>query len=129
MPSKLEKERILQSSRELILKWVKINISACLEALDHRLFKLADSADNNEDQTRFFQAREELKQQQQRVQQRYLKHIYQAFDHYREMQHTATDYSIDQTLDQQHSEEAEQTLSLVDNSELEEKIAIGSMSR
>lgn len=124
----LQKDLLLKSSRELILKWVKINFNAYLDIVDERLFKLAEKSDNNDDQQRYFQTRDELKSSKSYVQQSYLKHIYQAFDHYRENRYTASDYTADPTKLMTHDED-EHNLSLVDNNELEEKLAIGSMSR
>jgi hypothetical protein len=123
----LDKKHILTSCRELILKWSRVNISSCMETLDERLFKMANDADNNDDQNRFFQVREELKQQQHANQQTFLKHTYQAFDNYLNQQATAQDYTLDPTQEQRPDQQ--QALSLVDNQKLEQELALGAMSR
>ena len=127
--NRLTKDATLRSCRELILKWARVNFSTFMTSLDERLFELADKSDNNEDQTRFFQARDEFKRQQNFLQRQYLQHMSTAFDQYRGMKNTASDYSHELIKNYDSDSEIAQPLSLVDNSELEEKIAIGSMSR
>jgi hypothetical protein len=123
---KLNKEGILASSRELIQKWTTENISNSLKTIDDRLFNMANESDNNDDQNRFYQSRLELQQQQHAILQAYLKHIYHAFDNYLHEKDTALDYSLDPLADE---DPEEKPLSLVDNSELEESLALGAMSR
>ncbi len=125
----LERDRILTACRELILKWVQVNFNSYLDTLDERLFTMADKADNNDDQNRYFQVRGELKHSQSVVQQTYKQHIFKAFDLYRDNKKTSSDYSNNLAKPPNQDTEDELNLSLVDNNELEEKIAIGSMSR
>lgn len=126
--SSLEKERILLAGRELIHKWVKVHFHGYLDTLDERLFKLADRADNNADQTRYFQGRDEIGRAQKQIQQNFLKHVYRAFDNYREHRPTSSDYSLDALQQVPAQPIHEEDLSLVDKTELEEELAIGSMS-
>ena len=126
-----QKEHILDSARTLILKWVKVQFSGYINTVEKQLFNLADHADNNNAQVGYFQARDEIKHHQDTVRQLYLKQIHQAFENYRNDKPTTTDFTFD-PLHHQHSTytaEYEQQLSLVDNDELEEQLAIGAMSR
>ena len=127
----LTKERILDSGRDLTLKWVKIQLTHYVDDLENRLFALAERAGNNDTQSRYFQARDEIKHHQHILQQSYLKHINQAFDNYRANQPTTTNFTLDplQQLHQSYIPQTEEDLSLIDNNKLEEKLAIGSMSR
>ncbi|ARN74706.1 hypothetical protein BST96_11585 [Oceanicoccus sagamiensis] len=127
--SSLERERILTACRELIIKWVQVNFSAYFDTLDDRLFSLADKADNNDDQNRYFQIRGDLQHGKSIVQQAYLQQIYKAFDNYQANQATSSDYSNNLGKLTEPAPEDELNLSLIDNNELEEKLAIGSMSR
>ena len=121
----IEKERILTSCRELSLKWAKAQFTSYVNTLEERIFKIADKAANNEDQTRHFQSRDEIKLYEKVLQRLYAQHIYQAFDNYRENKPTTADFN----QQQQQPPQDESQLTLVDNSELEETLAIASMSR
>jgi hypothetical protein len=126
--NRMEKDLLLKSSRELILKWVRVNFNAYLEALDEHLFKLAKKSDNNDDQQRYFHTRNMLKNSQSNLQQHYLKYINQAFDHYLQGKQTICDYNADPTILMSQDKNSH-NLSLLDNNELEEKLAINSMSQ
>ena len=58
------------------------------------------------------------------LEQLFLQHISQAFSNFQRYQQTATDFSTESDFAEEDS-----NLSLVDNAELEETLAIGSMSR
>ena len=122
------REEILKTGRELVVKWIQVNLSQFFDSTINRLFDLADKADNNSDQTRYFQSREVIDQHRQLLQQQFIQHILEAIENYHQQQITAKDYSVDLT-EQQRSHDEEQPLSLVDQNELEEQIAIGAMCR
>jgi hypothetical protein len=130
-PSKLQKERILDSARQQILSWAKAQFATYADRLQEHFFNLADKAGNNEAQARYFHARDEIKRHQQTTGQLYLQHINDAFDNYRDHRATVSDPRLD-SLPHQHSTRSGQdasTLSLVDNDQLEEQLAVTSMCR
>ena len=129
--SSAQRERILNSARELVFKWVKVQLSNYIDTVEQRLFNLADNAANNEAQTGYYQARDEIKHHQDAIRPLYLKHLQQAFNNYRDNKATTTDFTTD-PLQHQASGTApvlEDKLSLVDNDTLEEQLAVVSMSR
>ncbi len=124
-----DKDQVLHSCRELILSWAKRHCSDFLKVAQDRLFKLADSADNNADQSRYFLANSELNKQQSLIQGQFLQHCKHAFEHYLKQQNTATDYSSASLLQGELAEDKTEKLTLVDNTVLEERLAISAMSR
>lgn len=130
-PTPLQKEAIQQASRELIMQWAKSQFSHFVDALEQRLFNLADNADNNDAQSRYFEARDELKQYQMVVENLFHKQLLKAFDKYHDNQLTTSDFSADLMRAQNPAEQEvlRDNMSLVDNSALEEKLAISTMSR
>ncbi|MGK0500792.1 MAG: hypothetical protein ACJAYG_002446, partial [Oceanicoccus sp.] len=126
--SHLQREQILSSSQSIVQQWIGSNFGDYLQQLDQHLFDLANKADSNANQTRYFQTREELKLNQQPLEHNYQQHIQQAFKKFHKNRNTASDYSADPTRKIQ-SENDVQALSLIDNDELEESLAIGNISR
>lgn len=118
----LQKDRILRTSRDLILKWARVHFIAYQDKLDEQLFQMADKSGNNEDQSRYFHARDEAKRNKKAILDQFLLHCDDAFDNYENRKPTTSDYSIKTTDD-------EEQLSLVDNNELEQSLAVGSMTR
>lgn len=117
----IHKDKILRSSRDLILKWARIQYIAYQDKLDEQLFQMADKSGNNADQTRYFTARDEARRNQKAILEQFLMHCDDAFDNYENRKPTTSDYSIKTTDD-------EEQLSLVDNNELEQSLAIATMS-
>lgn len=130
-PSALQKEQIQRASRELIMQWSKNQFSHFVDALEQRLFNLADNADSNDAQSRYFEARDELKQYQMVVENLYHKQLLIAFDKYHGNQLTTSDFSADLMRAQSPAEQdvLRDEMSLVDNTALEEKLAVSTMSR
>lgn len=118
----LQKDNILRTSRDLILKWARVQYIAFQDKLDEQLFQMADKCGNNQDQSRYFHARDEAKRNKKALLDQFLTHCDDAFDNYENLRPTTSDYSIKTTTD-------EEQLSLVDNNELEQSLALGSMSR
>lgn len=113
-----DKYRLLQSCKALIYKWASVHFKSCLDKLDAQLFRMADKAGNNLDQSRYLQARNELREQRRWLEKQLLEHMRLAFDNFLQRQDTASDIS-------QHDAE----LALVDNDHLEQAIAIANMTR
>ncbi len=129
--TRVQKEHILASAHELTTTWAEEQLSSYTESLENQLFTLAENADNNDAQGGYFQARNELKHHQKAIHTLYLQQLNEAFGNYRRNKATTTDFNLD-PLHHQHSSytpEYQETFSLVDNDELEEQLAIGSMSR
>ena len=118
----VQKDSILRTSRDLILKWARVHYIAYQDKLDEQLFQMADKSGSNQDQSRFFHARDEARRNKKVTIDQFLVHCDDAFDNYENRKPTTSDYSVKTTED-------EEKLSLVDNNELEQSLAIGSMSR
>ena len=113
-----ERERLLQSCKALIYKWVSVHFKSYLDKLDEQLFRMADKAGSNLEQNRYLQARNELRGQRRWLEKHLLEHTRHAYDNFLEHRDTASDLT--------HSETE---LKLVDNDVLEQSIAIASMTR
>ncbi|MCR8921173.1 DUF1631 domain-containing protein [Dasania sp. GY-MA-18] len=119
----LPKERIIEKSRLAISKWSSTHLSRYLELLAEKFFNLADKSDNNESQTRYFQVRDEIINQQAHIEQVFSQQLSQAFKNYQNLRPTNSAINISE-----QPAEQEQTLSLVDNDDLEEALAIKTMT-
>ena len=117
----LEREKIVVKSHQAILKWARSHVSHYLSQLLEKLFVLADQADNNDSQTRFFQIRDEIQKQRHNIEQAFIDHLTGALNNYQQQQPTCND--INQRIDQ-----GEQ-LALVDEQKLEQSLAISTMTR
>jgi Protein of unknown function (DUF1631) len=120
---RINKDLIVKSSLELILKWSKIHFSGYIEQLDQHLFNLADKFDSNANQTRYFQTRDEINRQSDHCQSLFLNYIDTTFDRYLKGEATIESSCALPT------DQSANTLSLVDNGDLEETLAINTMSR
>lgn len=130
MPNRLEKDRIFSSARTLCLHWADNTLPPTLENLDDKLFHMADKAGNNAEQSRYFQSRDEINRNKTVIQQRFHNHINLAFDHYHQGMNTSTDFNSDpMQKGDDNVEVLEENLSLVDKTELEEKLALAAMTR
>ncbi|WP_101757564.1 DUF1631 family protein [Oceanicoccus sp. KOV_DT_Chl] len=127
-PNATERTKILASCRQLIQDWSTQQFDEYTSTLIKQLVKRSNSADNNEDKNRYFQAHDEINQNQTIIKQLFLQHLNQAFDLYCKQQYTATDYTNELAMQQQLAEQHD-TLSLLDNKVLEQKLAIAAMSR
>ncbi len=113
-----DKHRLLQSCKALIYKWASVHFKSSLDKLDDQLFRMADKAGNNLEQNRYLQARSELREQRRWLEKQLLEHMRQAFDNFLNREDTASDISQSDT-----------ELKLVDNDQLEQTIAVASMTR
>ncbi|WP_019530704.1 DUF1631 family protein [Dasania marina] len=117
----LPKERIIAKTRRAISKWSHSHLTRYVEQLAEKFFTLADKSDNNESQTRYFQVRDEIINKQALIEQRFSQHLLDAFQNYQNIRPTNSDFNLSQ-------QQEDQTLSLVDNDELEEALAIKTMA-
>lgn len=113
-----ERDRLLQSCKALIYKWVSVHFRSYLDKLDEQLFRMADKAGSNLEQNRYLQARNELREQRRYLEKQLLEHTRQAYDNFLDRRDTASDLA-----------HADTELKLVDNDALEQSIAIASMTR
>ena len=113
-----DKQRLLQSSKALIYKWVSVHFKGVLVKFDEQLFRMADKAGSNLEQNRYMQACTELRGQKRAIEKQLLDHMRIAFDNFLDCRDTASDVT--------HSESE---LKLIDNDQLEQSIAIGGMTR
>ena len=129
-PNRIEKERIFSTAKTQCVQWAGDTLSHYFEVVDEKLFKLAEQAGSNADQNRYFHTRDEIGRHRDPIREQFLNHIQSAFDHFQQGMNTCSDVSNDPTQQLAPEQEIlEQDLSLVDNAELEEKLAIASMSR
>jgi len=113
-----DRNRLLQSCKALIYKWASVHFKSFLDKLDEQLFRMADKAGSNQEQNRYLQARTELTAHARAVEKQLLEHMRQAFDDFLNRHDTAADIT-----------QAEIELKLVDHDQLEQSIAIASMTR
>ncbi len=113
-----ERERLLQSCKALIYKWVSVHFKSYLDKLDEQLFRMADKAGSNLEQNRYLQARNEVRGQRRSLEKQLLEHTRHAYDNFLERRDTASDLAHSDT-----------ELKLVDNDVLEQSIAIAGMTR
>ncbi len=126
----VEKKQILSTGHEMTRQWINTLFPDYVDQLLHQLLQLAEKAGNNADMTRYCQAKDEVLANKDNLQQFFLNHISLAFDNYLHGKTTATDFTLDPLQQSDNKEEInENALSLVDNEELEEKLAVGTMSR
>lgn len=130
IPQRLEKDQVFASTRTLCLNWVKDHLPNYFQALDDKLFQSSERGASNIEQSRFYQAREEIQANKTRIQDEFLRLFDVAGTHYFQGMNTTTDFSLDpmQRGDQDHEIYAED-MNLVDNRELEDKLAVAAMTR
>lgn len=130
LPPQLDKERLFAACQSLCSEWLGEQLSAYQQRLDEKLFQSSDKAGSNADQTRFFQAREEIGKNRQLISNLFSQHVAYAGQHYRQGMNTTTDFSLDPMQSGNPDREVlEEDLSLVDKVELEDKLAIAAMTR
>lgn len=122
LPAGAQRERYLQECRKLILSEVQSRLADYLHFLEEKLFALANKAENNTEQARYFEAHQLIKQQQKHLNKRFILHIDKAYKAFVAEQATVSRDFL-KTLKEQDG------LSLVDEDVLEESIALSSMSR
>ncbi|MFT7130026.1 MAG: hypothetical protein ACI89U_002148, partial [Gammaproteobacteria bacterium] len=88
-----------------------------------RLFKLAQNSANNTDQARCFQVRFEINDNRAIIDALFFEHLSHAFDNFKAGLQTSTDFNVAPEFTKTD------TLALVDKNELEEALAIATMSR
>lgn len=116
-PTGEQRQQLLQSCKALIFKWASVHFKGYLDRLDEQLFRMADKAGGGE-QSRYLQARSELQNQRRRVEKQLLEHLRQAFEHFLGQRATALDLT-----------RVDAELTLVENDELEQSIAVATMTR
>ncbi len=114
----VEKQRLLQSSKALVYKWVSVHFKSFLDKADDQLFRMADKADSNAEQNRYLQARKEMHEQQRRVGKNLLEHMREAFDNFLRSYNTAREAAA-----------TDVELRLIEHDQLEQSIALSSMAR
>lgn len=119
----LSKKRpdVIRQAAEHSSAWLKSRLQALFESVDDALFDLAERAENNNVQTQYFDGMRELRKKRRLVEQQIQAEFDQAFQRFR----NGMALFSDQTAGDQESDE--DSLSLVDDSELEESLAITSM--
>ena len=117
-PTGDERSKLLQGCKALIFKWASVHFKGYLAKAQEQLFRMAEKAGNNQEQAHFFHAHQQLRDHQRAVEQRLLEHLSLAFRHYLEQRDTSADLAHEDT-----------GLALVDNAELEQSIALGTMTR
>ena len=127
-PTPIDRTSLLASSRALIQQWSTQQFSEFLNVLVQKLVKRSNDADNNADKSRYFQANDEINRNKDTVKKLFLQRVDRAFDHYCDHQNTATDHSSE-LAEQQSNINETGSLTLLDNTELEQKLAIAAMSR
>jgi hypothetical protein len=118
----LEKDKAIQSSRAFIKQWVSAHLDSYLLELTEQLLSLSRKAASNDELTRILQTCKALEDNSQFTQQTFLSQIDLAFEYFLKSQPTAKDFTAT-------GEQESENISLVDNADLEESIALGSMSR
>lgn len=112
-----DKQKLLLSCKALIFKWTTVHFKSYFEKLDQQLLRMAEKAGSNHTEHRLVQSRNEL-QQHRALEKQLLTHMRDAFDAFLNRHDTAADLA-----------QADAELKLVDNDELEQSIAVASMTR
>jgi hypothetical protein len=117
--SSINREQLLDKCSDIIQSWLNIQSLNYLDDLDKRLLSRSEKADNNNDQNRFYQTRQSVRQQQDLIRSLLNQHSLQAIKHFLAGKDTCGDFQLEGSDNE--------TLSLVDQDELEQNIAIRSM--
>ncbi len=129
-PGPLQKEKIIADTQAHCLEWSRPPFEDFLQTLQDKLLQMAEKAGSDTEENRYFQARNEFQGREAELRDQFLGQIRTAFDRYQQGMHTCTDFGLDPmqqgTADRELREE---DLSLVDNRELEDRLAVASMSR
>ncbi len=113
-----DRDRLLQSCKALVYKWVSVHFKSFLDKLDEQLFRMADKAGSTIEQNRYLQAHTELRARRRWLEKQLLEHSRLAYANFLDRIDTAS------AVTQNESE-----LKLVDNDALEQSIAITAMTR
>jgi hypothetical protein len=113
-----DKQQLLQGCKALIYKWASVHFKSYLDKLDDQLFRMADKAGSNLEQNRFLLARKQLLEQRRMLEKYLLDHMRIAFDNFLQSNDTSSDNA-----------HVDAELTLVDNDQLEQSIAVAGMTR
>lgn len=116
------RQRLLLNLRDTLSKWAGVHLKGFLDKLDQELFRLADKADNNADQSRYWQTRAELVSHRDTIEQRMSERLRQAYQAFLDSRETWQ-------LDLPVSVIGENDLSLMEEEQLEQTLAVDTMSR
>ncbi len=116
------REQYIKQCRKLVLKAVQGQFVEYIDYLSEKLFQLADKAASNQEQARIFEARDIIMQQNSLLGRQFVTHIQLAFNAFSRHKNTVSQAFINDMKEQEN-------LSLVDNDELEESIALKTMCR
>lgn len=117
-PSGDERHRLLQGCKALIFKWASVHFRSYLEKMEEQLFRMAEKAGSNQEQSRYMEAHAHIRSQRRAIEHQLLTHLGSAFRRYLEQTDTAA------ALD-----DNDIPLALVDNDSLERSIARSTLIR
>lgn len=112
---------LLRSVRSIGMSRTQILAGSLFENVDDALFDLAEKAENNTVQTQYFDGMREVRKKRQLVERMFLDHITRSFNHF------ASGKTGMLNAESGSRGGTENELSLVDDSELEESLAVTSM--
>ncbi len=118
--------QLTQQLRDQAMIWCQQHLATALDALEQELFRLADIAGDNLNQSRYWQARNALIRQRDRVEQGFASELDRAWQAFLVDQPVSGDAAP--AADPAPDDEAE-ALALVEEDHLERSIAIDSLSR
>ena len=121
-PANVNQGQILPKVHKLFIKGLKPAISNYYDTLDDTLFDMAEKAENNEKQTHYFEAMREVRKKKELMVRKFSENVQLAFKMFKK-----ADFSyFNQTKHEIESTDYE-GLSLVDEKELDEKLAISNL--
>lgn len=108
----------LKICRSMAIEFAKEQFPKCLRALDERLYNLAEQSGNNQEQVYYFELQKEFKESQESLVHYFCGSIGEAYIKFKKG-------TLDTRTDK---EERGESLSLLENEELEESIAVSSIA-
>lgn len=124
----LKKDRIVNTSLQLIIRWGKGPMKNYFELLDERLFKLAQNSRNNNEQAHCFHVRNEIINNRPIIEKLFFEHLSRAFGNFKAGLQTSIDFNADPDFNKDPKSNQTDTLTLIDKNQLEEALAIATMS-
>lgn len=117
----LNREAILAACGSEFLKLASSRLKHYFAKLDDQLFKLAERAYSNDAQARYFETINSCRLHRDAMQQRFLRHLEESFDHFMRQQPLQDARRL--------AQEDDEPLSLLDKDDQEEKIALSTLCR
>lgn len=117
MKTSFDRDNLLTEIRKKTVLWAANRLNQYIDEADNYLFNLESQSDNNEERTRLFETRSSTKRLKKALTEEFANHLETAFLAFDKQQATVPKHI-------EFDEDSEDNLTLIDNDELEQRLAV-----